>query len=92
MSDRRVMFAVIGDVMGEPTLQVIGAVGGEDFSRSEIVGGVLLHGVYLPLCILGRWQVALFKRFRIAPTLFDKRRAPCLVVYYPFPLDNTIIP
>jgi hypothetical protein len=78
-------------VVGEPTLQVVGAVSGEDCSSGEIVGGVLLHGEYLPLCI---WAVAsrLFKRFWIAPTLLDKRRAPCLVVYYPCPLDTYIIP
>ena len=46
-------FAVIGDVVREPTFQSVGAVGGKDFSRGKIVGGVLLHGVYLPLCNLG---------------------------------------
>ncbi len=44
----RKIFAVIGDVTCKPTLQMVGAVSGEDFSRGKIVGGVLLHGVYLP--------------------------------------------
>lgn len=78
-------FTVISDVACEPTFQTVGAVGGENFSRGKIVGGVFLHGVYLPLCI--QWAVASrpFKRFRISPTLFGKRRAPCLVVYCPCP-------
>ena len=39
--------AVIGDVACNPTLQVVGAIGGENFSRGEIVSSVLLHSMYL---------------------------------------------
>jgi hypothetical protein len=51
LSYSREILAVIGDVVGEPTLQVVGTIGGENFASGEIVSDVLLHGVYLPFYV-----------------------------------------
>ena len=39
--------AVIGDVACDPTLEMVGAIGGENFPSGEIVSSVLLHSMYL---------------------------------------------
>ena len=39
--------AVIGDVVSDPTLQVVAAVGGENFASGEIVSKMFLHSMYL---------------------------------------------
>jgi hypothetical protein len=47
LSDSREVFAVIGVVALNPTLQVIAAVGGENFASGEIVSKMFLHSMYL---------------------------------------------
>jgi hypothetical protein len=47
LSDSREVFAVIGDVVSNPTLQVVGTIGGENFASGEIVSKMFLHSMYL---------------------------------------------
>ena len=47
LPNSREVFAVIGDVARDPTLQVVGAVGGENFTCGEIVCE-MCHSMYLP--------------------------------------------
>ena len=47
LSDSREVLAVIGDVVCNPTLQMVGTIGGENFASGEIVSKMFLHSMYL---------------------------------------------
>ena len=47
LPNSREVFAVVGVVTLDPTLQVVGAIGGENFASGEIVSKMFLHSMYL---------------------------------------------
>jgi hypothetical protein len=47
LSNSRKVFAVIGYVACNPTLQMVGTIGGENFASGEIVSKMFLHSMYL---------------------------------------------